>query len=282
MREGPEHQRLGRSFHQTFKPERQYLHAVLHFAAAGGQGDIQNIAAATGIPTGTSSGKVQPTLDYSRGMGLIALADGTTSSVKRPELTPFGRVVLLEDPYLRLPITQWLAHLNLCSPLSGADVWFQTFFVGAEALGKSFTRSDLERHLSLVYGVDTSKAIGPMLGAYQDEASLGTCGALTEDGDVIRKKPAPVSEGMARGYGAWLLALLASHFPKQHQVPVTELDRAAGCWSIPSWDLFQRQRVLDLVARKGLITVDRQMEPWLVAPAADVLQAWKNIYEDLL
>lgn len=282
MRDAPANQRLGRNFHRTFKPERQYLHALLRFVAAGGEGDIHEIAAATGIPTGTSSGKVQPTLDYCRGMGLIVLVEGEGASRRKPELTPFGRVVLLEDPFLRLPLTQWLAHLNLCSPSMGADVWYQTFVVGAEALGRSFGRADLERHLNLVYGAETPKAIGPMVGMYQDEAAFSVCGALAEEGDVIRKRPAPVMEDMARGYGAWILALLALHFPNQRQVPVTELDRASGCWSIPTWDLLQRQRVLELLTRKGLVTVDRHMDPWLVAPASEPQQAWKNIYNDLL
>lgn len=57
-------ERLSRSFHQTFIPERHYINALLKFAAKGGQGDIQAISECTGIPTGQSSGKVAPILDY--------------------------------------------------------------------------------------------------------------------------------------------------------------------------------------------------------------------------
>ena len=53
---------------------------------------------------------------------------------KRPDLTAFGRTVLIEDPYLREPVTQWVAHLNLCGTLTGADAWYQTFFVGTQPL----------------------------------------------------------------------------------------------------------------------------------------------------
>ena len=58
-----QHSRLPRNFHKTFKPERQYIHAMLRFAASGQEGDYQSIAAATGIPTGVSSGKVPAILD---------------------------------------------------------------------------------------------------------------------------------------------------------------------------------------------------------------------------
>jgi hypothetical protein len=69
-------------------------------------------------------------------MGLLILP-ARRSAVKSPELTAFGRVVLLEDPYLKTEITQWLAHLNLCAGDNGAEVWYQTFWNGAARLGLS-------------------------------------------------------------------------------------------------------------------------------------------------
>ena len=66
--------RLPRNFHKSFKPERQYINAMLRFAAAGKSGDYQAMAADTGIPMGSSSGKVPAILDYCRGMGLIMLS----------------------------------------------------------------------------------------------------------------------------------------------------------------------------------------------------------------
>lgn len=277
-----EHSRLPRNFHKTFKPERQYIHAMLRFAASGREGDCQEIAAATGIPTGTSSGKVPAILDYCKGMGLIRLAGAERSSVKKPELTPFGRVVLLEDPFLKLGISQWIAHFNLCSPITGADVWYQTFFVGTQSLGMTFERTKLESHLSLVYGVEKSGLIGPLIGTYEDEAAFKACGALTETSGTIQRKMAPVTEEMALGYGAWILRLMGLHFPKLRQIPITDLDSAAGWRTIPGWDISSLQRALEMIVRKGLVEVDRHMEPWLIAPAADAEQTWNRIYDDLL
>jgi hypothetical protein len=282
MHEVPEHNRLPRSFHKTFKPERQYIHAMLRFAASGREGDYQEIAAATGIPTGTSSGKVPAILDYCRGMGLVRLVGPDRSSVKKPDLTPFGRVVLLEDPYLKLGVSQWIAHLNLCSPLTGADVWYQTFFAGTQSLGMTFERTKFESHLSLIYGVEKSGLIGPLIGTYEDEASFKVCGALTETSGTVQRKIAPVSEEMALGYGAWILQLMGTHFSKLRQIPITDLDMAAGWRTIPGWDISNLQRALEMMVRKGLVEVDRHMEPWLIIPATDADQTWKHIYDDLL
>jgi hypothetical protein len=254
---------------------------MLRFAASGREGTFQEIAEVTGIPTGTSSGKVPAILDYCLGMGLVRLTGPDRSSVKKPDLTAFGRVVLLEDPFLKLSVSQWIAHLNLCNPLTGADVWYQTFFGGTQSLGMTFERTALESYLHLIYGVRKGGLIGPLVGTYEDDAAFRVCGALAETSGVIRRKAAPVSQEMVRGYGAWILDLLARHFPNARQVPLTEFDSVAGWHTIPGWDVSQLQRALELLVRKGMLDVDRHMEPWLIAPAADAGRAWQSIYDDL-
>lgn len=274
--------RLPRNFHKTFKPERQYINAMLRYASSGQAGDYQTISESTGIPTGTSSGKVPAILDYCKGMGLIALKGSVRSSVKKPELTDFGRVVLLEDPFMKAGISQWLAHFNLCSPLSGADVWYQTFFAGTQSLGMSFPRIKLESHLGIVYGTQKSGIIGPLIGTYEDEASFKVCGVLSEVNGLVVRRPAPIDDEFGLGYGAWLLQLISDHFPKRRQVPVTELDSSAGWRTIPGWDITSLQKVLELVERKGILEVDRHMDPWLICPHKSPADAWRKIYDDMI
>lgn len=282
MPEAIQGSRLSRNFHRTFKPERQYITSMLRFAASGAEGDVQAIAAATGIPTGASSGKVSAILDYCRGMGLIRLGGQNRSAVRKPELTPFGRSVLLEDPYLKAGLSQWIAHLNFCGPLTGADVWYQTFFKGTQSLGMTFERPKLESHLGLVYGVDKAGLIGPLVGMYQDDAAFSACGALSELGTAIVRRPAPIGDEYGHAYGAWMLQLVADHYPQQGQISTAELDFRAGWRTIPGWDVGSHQRVLALVERKGIIEVDRHMEPWLLRPEMTAESAWKHIYDDLL
>ena len=282
MPEAIQHNRLSRNFHRTFKPERQYIAALLKFSASGQEGDYQAIGAATGIPTGASTGKVPAILDYCRGMGLVQLGGQQRSAVKKPELTPLGRVVLLEDPYLKTAISQWITHLNLCGPVTGADVWYHTFFSGTPSLGMTFGRDKLDSHLQLIYAVEKAGLIGPMIGTYEDDAAFRVCGALSESSGRVVRKPAPIGDEFGYAYGAWLLQLMNDHFPKANQVSVTDLDTNAGWRTIPGWDISKHQRVLELVERKGVIEVDRHMEPWLLRPAAAHEATWKRIYDDLL
>lgn len=282
MLETAKHTRLPRNFHKTFKPERQYINSMLRFAASGEEGDYKKISSITNIPTGESSGKVPAILDYCRGMGLIKLKEKPRSSMKKPELTPFGRIVLLEDPYLKTAISQWLAHFSLCNPKTGADVWYYTFYAGTQHLGVSFTRVKLESYLSVVYGIPKSGIIGPLLGTYEDEAALRVCGVLSEDQGSVLRKPAPLGLEFGLGYGAWILQLLQEYFPNQRQVSITELDAKAGWRTIPGWEISDFQRVLEIIERKGLIEVDRHMDPWLLMAKASNTDIWKRIFEDML
>lgn len=280
MAKKTENRRLPRNFHKTFKPERQYINAMLRFAAAGQSGDSQTIAATTGIPTGASSGKVPAILDYCRAMGLIRLIGSERSAVKQPELTSFGRIILLEDPFLKSSITQWIAHFNMCCPLTGADVWHETFY--ASALGNTFRREALESHLSVIYGTCKGGIIGPLVGMYEDEASFKICGALFEADGVIKRRTAPIADELGRGYGAWILKMIADHFPKQQQVSITDLDNVAGLRTIPNWSASSLITVLDLLERKALLIVDRHMQPWLIQPNQTIDEAWRNIYKDMI
>ena len=183
--------RLPINFHKSFIPERHYIHAMMRFSAGGQTGDYPQISTVTGIPMGASSGKVPAILDYCKAMGLICLMGKSRSSVKKPDLTPFGRVVFREDPHLKERITQWIAHFNLCSVIGGADAWYQVFFEGVQTLGSKFTKNRLQEHLAFVYGNQKGNLAGPLVRMYQDEASFQACSALIEADGYVCRQPAP-------------------------------------------------------------------------------------------
>ena len=274
--------RLPRNFHQTFIPERQYIHSMLRFAAGGREGTYQDISSATGIPTGSFSGKVPAILDYCRGMGLIRLAGENPSKIKQPILSPFGRAVLREDPYLRESVTQWVAHFNLCGVLRGAEVWYQTFFKGAQVLGTEFSRQQFEDYLSLVFKKKGVGYIGPMVRMYQDDAAFGMCGALTEGHGAISRVSAPIDDEFGFAYAAWLIQLMADHFSSRGQATVSELEETSGWATIAGWNMTSIQRALALVERKGGLMIDRHMSPWILQSNLMPDRAWSRIYDDLI
>lgn len=273
--------RLPRNFHKSFIPERRFIHALLRFAASRNSGTIQDISDATGIPTGVSSGKVAPTLDYCRAMGLLILP-ARRSAVKSPELTAFGRVVLLEDPYLKTEITQWLAHLNLCAGDNGAEVWYQTFWNGAARLGPVFERDSLENWLASVCNTSPGGLIGPLISMYQEDASFAMCAALTENCKQITRRPMPIRTEFAWGYAAWLLSAVERIASQGEQVTMPQIEKACGWQILTTWSSEESERALSLAERKGVISVDRHMQPWILKAKVAAAEAWRLIYSDMI
>jgi hypothetical protein len=274
--------RLAKNFHLTFIPERQYINSFLKFCASGGEGNYQEISLKTGIPMGKSSGKVPAILNYCIGMGLITLSDNCKKGKKKPEFTTFGRTVLLNDPFLKESVTQWISHFNLCDPISGADVWYHCFFKGINILGLSFSNEDIKKYISVVYGTKRANIVSPMIRMYQDDSSFSNCGVLQQRNNLIIRKKAPTIDKYALAYGAWLLCLLNKYFPNQNQVSVEELENQAGWLSITGWDSLDVISILELVQRKGLLDIDRTMNPWLLKATKDSNEAWKEIYDDMI
>jgi len=275
--------RLSRTFHSTFKPERQYISSILKFAASGMGGDDLEISSATGIPTGASTVKVPAIIDYCKAMGLLVISQSIVNKRERKlSLTPFGRIVLLEDPFLKYKATQWISHLNLCNPTTGADTWYYTFVEDALVLGRSFSRDTLDKSIKLHFGIIKGNVIGPMVGMYDDEASFKLCGALSESHKIITKATAPITDEMARGYGAWIIQMMTKNFPERKQISITDFEKSTGLSAITGWSLGGLATMLEMIERKSILRVDRHMDPWLIQSNATVESAWQSIYMDLI
>jgi hypothetical protein len=275
--------RLPFSFHQTFIPERIRLSAMLSFAASEKDGTVQEISAQTGIPMGKSSGKTPAILDYCCGMGLVTLSP-KAGAVKSPRLTTFGRVVLLEDKFLKQPLTQWLAHLHLCRPDAGAEAWFLTFVKARKILGDSFTPEQLESFLRDESGgkLQTS-LIGPLIRTYTEAAGfLDTRLLDVSSSGGVSRRPAPLSKDYVRGYAAWLITLLETHFPDQREVAANELKERTFWDDIGGWSAAQSDQFLTLIQERHLIDINRQLRPWVITRLCAAADVWSTIYQDLV
>ena len=68
----------------------------------------------------------------------------------------------------------------------------------------------------------------------------------------------------------------------QIEQTITELEEKRGWRTITGWSLTEAQRVLELVERNGILTVDRQMSPWIIRAKCTATDAWRNIYRGLI
>jgi len=267
------------NFHKTFIPERRLIAAILDFAEKDGEGNFQDISADTGIPMGKSTGKVPAILDYANGMGLISI-EKKKEGIRKPILTPFGAIVNNEDRFLSEEITQWIAHMNLCRGDIGARSWHEIFAKGRNILGSSFTKQQLESYLVNTFGKGKDR-MGPMLIMYADNASFSKASVLSvHNNDVVRKK-APMTDVFALAYSAYILSLLETYFPGDNQITVTEFNVKTLWFDICLWNQTDIENVLRIVQGKGFVSVDRQMQPWIIEKMATSSDVWPIIYNEL-
>jgi len=272
--------RLSLSFHQTFVPERRYLSSLLNFVTEPKEVNLEEVADATGIPTGESSGKVEPTLSYAKGMGLLEVSRGEVSRW-RLHLSSLGRSVLEEDPYMSEGFTQWLLHLQLCRRRGGAEAWYAVFAEGHLALGKSFTEEDLKAFLVARYG-KRSNVVGPLVRMYTSETSFTACGALSAEDGLVRRVAAPFERTHIPGYAYLFFSLWDAIFDGVQQVSLEDFEWQARFFAAAGWDVQQINRFVDHLADERLLKVDRQTGNALLLRMCNTEPLLKSLYINLL
>ena len=286
-------QLLPLNFPQTFLPDRRLLARLLPFAAANGSGNKVEIGAATGIPTGQSTGKVDPMIHYARGMGLV----GATKDAGRwfLALTPLGRVVTSEDPYLSQPVTLWLLHLLLCrrsgltDPATGvADPWFALFAEGGLRLGKNFDQPAYLVYLTERHGAKgyLRSLSGLVLRSYLEATCFGPLNVLSLEPSgsqsVYLRHAAPAERSHFPAYAAYFFLVWDELYGDQDQLAMDELFTQTRCLAILGWDRGTATRWLDWMADRGLIQLDRQTGGTLALRLRDTEWVLSGIYDELI
>ncbi len=293
----PDHdlQPLPLNFPQTFLPDRRLLARLLPFAAANGSGDKVQIGAETGIPTGQSTGKVEPMIHYARGMGLVE----ATKEAGRwlLALSPLGRVVVSEDPYLSQPVTLWLLHLLLCrrsglaDPASGiADPWFALFAEGVLRLGERFDQTAYLAYLTERHGAKgkgyLSSLSGLVLRSYLEATCFGPLNALSLESSgnqsIYLRRAAPDERSHFPAYAAYLFLVWDDLYRGHDQLAMDDFFTQTRCLAVLGWDRATAARWLDWMADRGLIQLDRQTGGTLALRLRDTAPVISGIYDELI
>jgi hypothetical protein len=281
------------NFPQDFLPERVLLSRLLGFAAAGAIGDKMQISNATGIPTGKSTGKVEPMIHYARGMGLISVK--SERGIWRLRSTALGDLVANEDPFLGEATTQWACHLLLCRrsgqdgpPRGLADAWFTLFAEGTGRLGRRFTRDAFadalrERHGEASYLRALS---GLVPRAYLESGCLGELGALRRVGsgndELYERVPAPTSRTLFPAFTLALFLAWDTLFPAQQQVPLHGLLERARLLAVLHWRRGDAESWIDWMRERCLIGLDQLTGDTLMLRLVPTKTVAQGLYDELV
>ena len=278
------------NFTQTFLPDRVLIARLLDFASNSGSGTKEQISEATGIPTGASSGKVEPMIYYALSMGVINA--NKTGGVWSLTLTPVGKVVYEEDPYLSETITMWLLHIMMCRPLKSdeqatgiADAWFALFADRGYRLGRQFTVDAYTDFLVERHGSEsTVKRLPPLIvRMYKEENALGLASVLApSDEDSYQFLSAPNERSYYPLYSAYLLILWDQIFPTQQQVQLNELIEKGRLFRLLNWSKEEASAWQNWMSDHRVLQFDKQTGETLALRLQSTEQAIEEIYSLLI
>jgi hypothetical protein len=268
--------RLPLSFHDTFAPESSYLAKLMQFAESQKQGTIDKISSVTGIPTGKSTGKVEPTIKYAQGMGLLNV-ERIGGACFRLSLTSFGEEIFEQDIYLKENLTQWLLHLMFCRRQGGAEAWYRVFGEGQLPLGRTFFRDDLTTYLKTPF-----KNISPLLRMYSNDSSFDLCRALVEENGTIVRSIAPMTQEFYYGYAFLLLSAWEEYFPNDQQISIANIEGTSNFLATLGCKEVEVNIFLDWMADNGLLKIDRQTGEALLLRTAAAETVINCLYDNLV
>lgn len=266
-----EEKRLSLNFHQTFIPERRYISEILELSQLNKKLTFEEIKENTSIPTGKSSGKINPTINYAKGMGFITVLK--TQNSYSLQSTLLGKSVFQQDKYLSEDLTQWLAHIFLARKNEGAEIWYRLFSKSSSLLGNSFSREELNEYFESYYGKKKRSLIGPLISTYNSEDSLGNIKCLKETNGLINRFPLPAKENFSLGCAALFIHYWEYYFKSRQQITLSEYEEKTHYFDLMGWSDEQIHLCLNWFEEYKVINIDRQ----LGSPVLSRLTDFENI-----
>jgi len=262
-------------FHQTFAPEREYISKLLALADGNLLLSKEDIFEKTGIPTGKSSGKVEPHICYAVFMGLL------TDQVKNGDhllaRTELGKAVFENDPHLMEPLTMLLCHYNLSRPISGAALWHYVFHKAIPGLGRHIEGAVLDNVCRNEFG-PTKIRFSPLRTCYSADKCLGQLGLLDVENDIWRFKPAPYQSDYLYAYAYTLLSSWEWLLPNRREVTFDEVQDVIGWNKSYLWSDRETLNALDSLGDLRVISLNKQLKPITVIRNATQYSVLEKLY----
>ncbi len=276
----------GLDFHQTFKPERSCLTSLLVDLAACTGKTAEEISKVTGIPTGSSSGKVVPTISYLEYMGLI------TQQIDNKKFqltyTLLGKCVSIEDPGFMEDLTLMLLHCMMTRKNKGAELWS---FIICNLLPKyhgSINKENFNKELEMYFEKDVNLA--PFNGTYT--GIFDHLGILNISGNGYTIQSHPFNPEFLYLYGLilyeywndWINGYTddekTHRIISENEITADQLEEIGFRFPF-GWSDLDEYKALEVLHDKGIISLNRQMSPFTVRKIISKEELVDLLYSEL-
>lgn len=266
------------NFHQTFYPNFDYIGKILDISDGESNRTINEISYITGIPTGESSGKVQPHIKYCEYMHLINVKIiGATYNLGRTE---FGELIYQEDPYFSEKLSRLICHLFLTSEHYGSELWFFAYRCLQEKYGDKITKQVIEH--DILDNFDKSTKMTAYNSCYSSMQSLGVLELIDFQDDVLKFKEFNYENEYFFGVLYSIFKELKAYDDKRSEFTVDELFTKLKWNYAMNWSHERTMEFLEKAYDDGWIDLNRQLVPIIIFLKRDINDVIGLIYSELI
>jgi hypothetical protein len=267
------------NFHQSFAPEIEAVSRIVSLADSdAGFLTKEEISEKTMIPTGKSSGKVEPHIYYAAAMRLITFEKADRKY--ECKLTPLGRLIHLEDPYLVENISKLVLHAFLADKYSAATLWSYIFNEFIPKVMPKFKNEQIQNAIERYFSSNVN--LTPFRTCYSSDLSLGDLELIGLEDKGYEVQPHRISRENVFVYGYVLLGKWEEILSDRSEITFDEI-RDVLCFDKPFlWGERQLRDALDLMQDAGLIKINAQLSPITIIKNQNSSFCLDNMYSLLL
>lgn len=254
-------QSINLNFHESFCPDFEHIAKIIQIADQYEGLTKEEISDITGIPTGASSGKVEPHIYYAKFMNLIEFEK--ERSKYKIKSTTLGRIILNEDPYFLEDISKLICNYFLTSKFYGAIMWNKIIREMPLKYGNEIKESLIIKDLHEEFGIQIK--LTAFRSCYNSEKSMATLSLINveeqNDNPIIKLNKNIYNDENIYVYAYTLIRELEKLDNSRKEFTINEILDNISWGKGFLWDEEVSISVLEKLNDLNIINLNRQLNP---------------------
>ena len=254
-------EKVNLNFHESFNPDFEYISKIVQISDNCEGLTKEEISELTGIPTGASSGKVEPHINYAKFMNLIEFKK--ESSRYYIYSTSLGKVIENEDLYYLENLSKLICNYFLTSKIYGAQMWYEIIRCMSDKYGSEIKESIILKDLSEKFNIKINMT--PFRSCYKNEKSLASLNLINieevNNNNFVIFNKNNYDEANIYVYAYTLIKDLEGLDINRKEFSIDEIFEDIAWQRGFCWDEDISMIILEKLNDLNIITLNRQLNP---------------------